>query len=171
MDKFARNFYRVLLFLSCLSMLAALVAITLNIGTRLVNGWFIAGLDGYAGYAIAAALFLALPSALTRGDHIRVTLVLQKVGPKTRSALEYWSLIAGLALSVYMAWFACRLVWLSYTFHDVASTGDATAMWIPQLSMALGCSGFAVAFAHALIARLRGVEFFDAATGDVARTE
>ena len=171
MDKLARNFYKFLLFLSCLSMLSALVAISLNIGTRLVDGWFIAGLDGYAGYAIAAALFLALPSALTRGDHIRVTLVLHKVGPRTQAALEYWSLIAGLALSVYMAWFACRLVWLSYSFHDVASTGDATPMWIPQLSMALGCCGFAVAFAHALIAKLRGVEFFDATTGEATRAE
>jgi TRAP-type C4-dicarboxylate transport system permease small subunit len=152
-------------------MFGALVAIALNIGTRLVDGWFIAGLDGYAGYAIAAALFLALPSALTRGDHIRVTLVLDNVPPRVKTALEYWCLVAGFALSLYLAWFACRLVWLSYTFHDVAPTGDATPMWIPQLSMALGCVGFAVAFAHALIARLRGVEFFEAAAGDAARIE
>lgn len=171
MDKLARNFYKALLLLSGVSMVSALVAITLNIVTRLVDGWAISGLDGYAGYAIAAALFLALPSALQRGDHIRVTLVLQNVGPRVQAALEYWGLGAGLVLAVYLAWFTGRLVWLSYTYHDVAPTGDATPLWIPQLSMVLGCVGFAVAFAHALIARMRGTEFFEAASGDAARTE
>lgn len=171
MDKFARNFYKALLFLSCLSMLSALGAITLNIGTRLVDGWFISGLDGYAGYAIAAALFLALPSAFIRGDHIRVTLVLQKSGPRVRAALEYWGLFAGLILSLYIAWFSCRLVWLSYSFHDVASTGDATPLWIPQLSMGLGSIGFVIAFIHALLARMQGTEFFEIASGDATRSE
>ena len=171
MDKLARNFYRTLLFLSCLSMVSALAAISLNIVTRMVDGWAISGLDGYAGYAIAAALFLALPEAFRQGDHIRVTLVIQNAGPRMKTVLEYWSLGVGLALSIYLAWFAGRLAWLSYTFHDVAPTGDATPLWIPQLSMVLGCIGFAVAFLHALLARVRGSEFFEAASGAAARTE
>ena len=68
MDTFARLTYRSLLVLACLSMFGALLAITLNIATRLVPGWSISGLDGYAGYSIAAAFFLALPSALQQGD-------------------------------------------------------------------------------------------------------
>jgi TRAP-type C4-dicarboxylate transport system permease small subunit len=171
MDKLARDFYRVLLVLSCLSMVAALLAITLNIGTRLVNGWNIAGLDGYAGYSIAAAFFLALPSAFMHGDHIRVTLLIQNARPRIKAALEYWSLGVGLLLSAYLAWFACRLVWQSYMFHDVAPTGDATPLWIPQLSMALGCLGFVVAMAHALLARMQGFEFFLAPSDEAARAE
>ena len=171
MDTFVKNCYRFLLFLSCLSMIAALTAITLNIVTRLVDGWSISGLDGYAGYSIAAALFLALPAAFRHGDHIRVTLVLQHVSPRVKAALEYWSLGVAFLLSLYIAWFACRMVWLSYTFHDVAPTGDATPMWIPQLSMALGCIGFAVAVGHALLARLRGFEFFEQVSDEAARAE
>ncbi len=53
-----------------------------------------------------------------------------------------------------------RLVWVSYTLHDVAPTGDATPLWIPQLSMALGCIGFALAFVQALWSRLSGRPFF-----------
>jgi len=37
MDHFARQFYRALLVLACVSMVAALLAITLNIATRLVD--------------------------------------------------------------------------------------------------------------------------------------
>lgn len=141
-------------------MVAALMSIGLNIATRLVDGWMIPGLDGYAGYSIAAALFLALPAALRHGDHIQVTLVVQHAGPRVKAMLEYWALGAGTLLAAYLAWFSCRLVWLSYTFHDVAPTGDASPLWIPQLSMALGSVGFLVAFVDALVARIQGVKFF-----------
>ena len=144
------RFYKLLLVLACLSMVGALLAITLNIATRLVDGWSIAGLDGYAGYAIAAALFLALPSAFLGGDHVRVTILTNKAQGSVRDALDYAVLVAGVLLSAYVAWFSCRLVWQSHLFHDVAQTGDATPLWMPQLSMALGCIGLAVAACHAL---------------------
>ncbi|MBE0473998.1 TRAP transporter small permease [Rhodoferax sp.] len=160
MDHVIRQFYRLLLVLSCLSMVAALLAITLNIATRLVDGWSISGLDGYAGYSIAAAFFLALPSAFEHGNHIRVTSVLDHVPPRVRAALVTWGLVVGLLISSYLAWFSGRLVWMSHLYHDVAPTGDATPMWIPQLSMALGTVGFAVAFLHALVCQLRGQAFF-----------
>jgi TRAP-type C4-dicarboxylate transport system permease small subunit len=171
MDYLAKLFYRVLLVLSCVSMLGALLAITLNIVTRLVDGWSITGLDGYAGYSIAAAFFLALPSALRNGDHIRVTSILDNVPPRFKSILIFWCLGVGLLISVYLAWFSCRLVWMSHLYHDVAPTGDATPMWIPQLSMALGTIGFAVAFLHALISQLRGQVFFKESAEEATRAE
>ena len=155
MDQRLRRLYQFLLLLSCLSMIGALAAIALNILTRLIDGWSIDGLDGYAGYAIASALFLALPSAFFNGDHIRVGILVKRTSGRVRAALDYWVLILGLGLSSYMAWFAARLVWQSYVFHDVAPTGDATPMWIPQLTMAVGCAGFALAMGHALLLRWR----------------
>jgi TRAP-type C4-dicarboxylate transport system permease small subunit len=171
MDAFARLTYRSLLALACVSMVAALTAITLNIATRLVDGWSITGLDGYAGYSIAAAFFLALPAALMQGDHIRVTVLLQNVSPRVRVWLEYWGLVVGLAIASYLAWFACRLVWFSHVYHDIAPTGDATPMWIPQISMALGTVGFAVAFLHALVNRIQGRPFFKEPSGEASPTE
>lgn len=160
MGHLARSFYKIMMALACVSMVSALLAITLNMATRLVDGWSISGLDGYAGYSIAAAFFLALPSALMHGGHIRVTLLLQNVSPRIKAVLEFWSLGVGLLVAGYFAWFSCRLVWLSHLYHDVAPTGDATPMWIPQLSMALGTVGFAVAFLHALVNRCKGQAFF-----------
>lgn len=171
MDHFARQFYRALLVLACVSMVAALLAITLNIATRLVDGWNISGLDGYAGYSIAAAFFLALPSALQHGSHIRVTSVLDHVPTRVRAALLVWGLVVGLLISAYLAWFSCRLVWMSHLYHDVAPTGDATPMWIPQLSMALGTVGFAVAFLHALVNQMRRQAFFIESAESTARSE
>ncbi len=165
------KFYRFLMFLACLSMVSAFLTIILGVAAR-EFGWDIQGLDAYAGYSIAAALFLALPGTLKQGDHIRVTLVMQRLPAKVQNVLEYWCLLAASALSVYMAWFACRLVWVSYATHDMSPSADASPLWVPQLVMALGCIGFAVSFLHALWARWSGQAFFDAPVeGELAKTE
>lgn len=170
MGSLVPRFYQSLLVLSCVSMVAAFGSIALGIAARLVH-WDIPGLDAYAGYSIAAALFLALPDTLRHGDHIRVTLVLQKVPARVRALLEGWCLAAGFALALAMSWFACRLVWVSYTTHDVSPASDVTPLWIPQLAMALGCIGFAVAFADAALARMNAREFFHVEAGEMARAE
>jgi TRAP-type C4-dicarboxylate transport system permease small subunit len=163
--------YRFLMTLSCLSMVTAFGAIMLGVAAREFR-WDIQGLDAYAGYAIAATLFLALPSTLKHGDHIRVTLVMQRMSPRAQNILEYGCLSAASALGVYMAWFACRLVWVSFTTHDVSPSADASPLWIPQLAMALGCIGFALSFLHAFCARWTGQAFFDeVADGELAKTE
>ena len=163
MGRFLSGFYNTLMFGACLSMLAAFGTIMLGVVARIAN-LDIAGLDAYAGYSIAAALFLALPGTLQHGDHIRVTLLLQKAPERWRNMLEYWSLGAGLALAVFLAWYSCRLVWISYITHDVSPGADASPLWIPQLTMALGCIGFAIAMGEALLARLQGREFFAQST-------
>lgn len=171
MTRVLNKFYRLLMWLSCVSMLAAFASIMLGVAARELR-WDIQGLDAYAGYAIAAALFLALPGTLKHGDHIRVTLVMQRLSPRAQNVLEYWSLIAASALSVYVAWFACRLVWVSFVTHDVSPSADASPLWIPQLAMALGCIGFALSFLQALWARWTKQPFFvELAEGELAKTE
>jgi TRAP-type C4-dicarboxylate transport system permease small subunit len=170
LHRLAFGFYKILLVLSGLAMIGAFVAIMLNILAR-IFAWNLPGLDGYAGYAIAAALFLALPATLQHNEHIRATLLLDHVEPRTRGRIEFVALSLGVAISLYLAWFALRLVWVSYTLHDVAPTGDATPMWIPQLSMALGCVGFAVAFVQALWSSLSGRSFFAEADGEAAHAD
>jgi TRAP-type C4-dicarboxylate transport system permease small subunit len=170
MSRMLSHFYRLLTVLAALSMLGAFLAVVLGVVSRQMD-WTFQGLDAYAGYSVAAALFLALPDAFRRGDHIRVTLLLHKVPAAVRTVLEYWSLVAGLVLSTYLAWFTCRLVWASHEYHDVSTGIDATPLWIPQLAMALGCIGFAIAFADALLARIQGREFFASADAETAHIE
>jgi TRAP-type C4-dicarboxylate transport system permease small subunit len=152
-------FDRLLAVLAGVAMVAAFVAVTLGVVVRLA-GLDVAGLDAYAGYAIAAALFLALPQTLRRQEHIRVTLLLEKAPPRWRARLEWWSLVAGLVLATYLAVYAADLVVTSRQMHDVSQGPDATPLWIPQLAMALGCIGFALALADALVSRLRGLPYF-----------
>ena len=168
MGQLVRHLYRLLIGLACVSMVAAFVIVLLGILARQVTFIDIQGLDAYAGYAIAATLFFALPTALLHGDHIRVTLILDRLGAKARAVFEWGALIAAQVLSGYLAWYAMRAVWLSYTTHDVSPSADATPLWIPQLCMAIGCVAFALAFLDAIVARLRGREWFIAGPGSVA---
>lgn len=169
MAKLVLNFYKLLMALSCLAMIAAFGVVLLGVVAREVH-WDIPGLDAYAGYAIAAALFLALPGTLQHGDHIRVTLLLDRVPTRWRAALEWWCLTVAFGLAVYIAWYAVRLVWVSHATHDISPAADASPLWIPQISMALGCIGFALSFGHALVERWSGGNFVGVA-GDAAHVE
>jgi TRAP-type C4-dicarboxylate transport system permease small subunit len=163
------RFYQGLLFLSCVSMVAAFGTVLLGVVAREVQ-WDIPGLDAYAGYAIACALFLALPATLRHGEHIRVTLLLDRLPAGVRGALEWMCLVIGLCIALAMAWYASRLVWVSWATHDISPGADATPLWMPQIGMALGCVGFALSFAQALLMRWQGSHFF-AVGADAARTE
>lgn len=169
MSQLVFRFYQGLMFLSCVSMIAAFVSVLLGVVAREVH-WDIPGLDAYAGYAIACALFLALPSTLRHGEHIRVTLLLDRLPVRARGALEWICLFGGFAIALTLVWFAIRLVWVSLTTHDISPGADATPLWIPQLGMALGCFGFALSFAHAIVMRWQGGHFI-AVSSDAAHIE
>lgn len=136
-------------------MVLTLLAVLANIVDRFVPVG-VRGLDAYAGYAMAGAGFLALAHTLKRGEHIRVTLLVNALRGGRRKALELWALGLATLLAVLFAFYSCRLVWQSHAFHDISTSNDATPLWIPQLAMALGTLVFALAFVDELVLELRG---------------
>jgi TRAP-type C4-dicarboxylate transport system permease small subunit len=152
-------FYRLLLGGAALAVLAAFGCVVVGVAGRQL-GFTVPGLDAYAGYAIATALFLALPETLRRSEHIRITLLLNRLPAAARGPMQGLCLLLALGLSAALAWGAVRLVWFSHLTADVSQGADATPLWIPQLAMALGCSALALACADALQAHLRGRPFF-----------
>lgn len=147
-------FYTVLGVLGALFILATLLVQVAGIVGREM-GFSMAGIDAYAGYCLAAGSFLAMSHAFRRGDHIRVTLVLSRLRGRARYWMEVLCLVVAALLSAYFAWFSAKLVWGSYVYHDISQNVDATPLWIPQVSMALGLFGLAVAFAEQLLITLR----------------
>src|SRR5216110_1213249 len=89
-------------------------------------GFNLRGSDAYAGYCMAAASFLALAHTLKRGEHIRVSLFLERFGGRLRRPLELWSHAAGTFFSAALAFFSVRLVWQSHAFKDISQGNDAT---------------------------------------------
>jgi TRAP-type C4-dicarboxylate transport system permease small subunit len=146
--------YKALGALGALFILATLVIEVVNIVGREI-GYSMAGVDAYAGYTLAAGSFLALAAALRHGDHIRVTLLIQRLTGRRRWWIEVFCLSVATFLSGYFAYFAGKLVWGSYVYHDVSQNVDATPLWIPQLSMAIGLAALFLAFLEELIETLR----------------
>jgi TRAP-type C4-dicarboxylate transport system permease small subunit len=114
------------------------------------------GVDAYAGYMMAATGFLALAHTLKKGEHIRVTLLISSLTGAWKRGFEIWALFAASALALLSAVYSTKLAWQSYTFHDISTSNDATPLWLPQLSMAVGTLVLAVAFIDELVLELRG---------------
>ena len=155
--------------LAALFMVLLLGAVLLSIVSRQFH-FHVPGVDAYAGYLMAAAGFLALAHTLKRGEHIRVTLLINALRGKSRKALEVWALAIALLLAALFAFYSCRLVWQSYTFNDIYTSNDATPLWIPQLSMAWGTLVLAIAFLDELVLELRGHRRAPA-SGEMLRNE
>jgi len=141
--------------LAALFMVGTLAMVLLGIASRLLS-WFVPGTDAYAGYCMAATGFLALAHTFRRGEHIRVTLILEHVGIKARRGLELWSLAVGSLLASAFAYYSVRLAFQSWDFNDVSTGNDATPLWIPQIAMALGGLVLAIALVDALVLEWHG---------------
>lgn len=156
--------------LAALCMIGLLGMVLLTIVSRQLH-FHVPGTDAYAGYLMAAAGFLALAHTLKKGEHIRVTLLLNALEGRTRRALEVWSLAAASLLALLSAFYACRLSWQSHQFHDISTGNDATPLWIPQLGMAAGSVILAIAFVDELVLELRGRRVQPAADDEALHNE
>jgi len=141
--------------LAAMFMVGTLAMVVTGIAGRLLN-FNLPGTDAYAGYCMAAAGFLALAHTLKRGEHIRVTLILEHVGPSAQRALELWALGVATILAALFAYYSVRLSWQSWDFHDISTGNDATPLWIPQLTMALGTVVLCIAFIDEFVLEWRG---------------
>jgi len=141
--------------LAALAMVGVLLMVLLSIVSRQV-GFHVPGTDAYAGYAMAAAGFLALAHTLKRNEHIRVTLLLGRLKGRAKHGLEMWALTAGALLAGLFAFYAVRLAWVSHAINDISTGNDATPLWIPQLAMALGTVVLLVALLDEWVLELRG---------------
>jgi TRAP-type C4-dicarboxylate transport system permease small subunit len=141
--------------LAALFMVLLLAMVMLSIISRQLH-FNVPGVDAYAGYMMAAAGFLALAHTLKRGEHIRVTLLLASLHGGWRRGFEIWALFAAALLALLFAAYSCKLAWQSHAFHDISTSNDATPLWLPQLTMAIGTVVLAIAFVDELVLEIRG---------------
>jgi TRAP-type C4-dicarboxylate transport system permease small subunit len=141
--------------LAAVFMLLLLVMVLLSILGRQLH-FNLPGLDAYAGYMMAATGFLALAHTLKKGEHIRVTLLIGALKGGWKRGFELWALFAASLLALLAAFYSCKLAWQSHAFHDISTGNDATPLWLPQLTMALGTVVLAIAFIDEFVLELRG---------------
>ncbi len=155
MRNFLDGLYNSAAGLAALCMVMLLVMVLLGVVSRLLH-FHVPGTDAYAGYFMAGAGFLALAHTLKRGEHIRVTLLLSVLKGGSKRALELWALFAAVMLAALAAFYSCKLAWQSKLFNDISTGNDATPLWIPQLSMAVGSVVLLIAFIDEFVLEWRG---------------
>lgn len=131
-----------------------LIAILSLIVAQMIARWtgeIFRGAPDYAGYAMAAASFFAFASALNRGAHIRVSILLNAVSPRLKYILEIWCFSVGSAIAWYFTYYAYWFVYWSWKFKEVSQGQDASLLWIPQSVMVIGGGLLAIALTDNLI--------------------
>ncbi len=143
-------------YLAGLFLIGTLLAVLASIFGRLIPALDLPGADAYAGYCMATAAFLALAPTLRRGEHIRVTLLLNHLPTAAHRWLDVFCHLIAVFMAGALAWYSIRLVLQSREFVDISTGLDATPLWIPQLGMAIGTSLFTLAFVMDLCLLLAG---------------
>lgn len=148
------------LYLAAGGLAAAMVAAIalLMVGQSVLRAFGVAtgAVNDVVAWCCAAAAFLAMAHAFKHGDFVRVTLLLEKLAPGPRRALELSSLLLGTVATAYLAWSALLFTFESWQFDDIAQGLLPIALWIPQSSFALGSLLLFVAVVDELVGVLRG---------------
>ena len=119
-------------------------------------GFKTGGTDDVVSWMCAAAAFLAMAHTFRRGDFVRVVLLLERLGPAKRRALEIACLAIAAVFLGALAWAAGRFVYDSWDFNDMPSGLIALPLWIPQSSFVLGALLLFLAALDELVTVLRG---------------
>jgi TRAP-type C4-dicarboxylate transport system permease small subunit len=124
--------------------------------------------DEFAGYAMLASAFLAFASTFGRGEHIRVTLFVQRLQGLPRRLAEIWCLGLATLLSGYLAWFSVKLCWQSYEINDLSTGLIAIPLWMPQVGMAVGAAVLFIAVVEQLVVVVSGGALMAEPSGEEA---
>lgn len=115
-------------------MLAAvcMVLILLIIVTQMIARWSgvtFPGSTEYAGYAMAATSFFALAHALTRGAHIRVSILLN-INNFIKFWLDAFAMLLAAWIATYFARYAIKTNIMSKILNDRTQGQDFTPEWL-----------------------------------------
>ncbi|GHC35950.1 TRAP transporter small permease subunit [Aidingimonas halophila] len=144
--------YRACGYLAALCIFVMLIVIVIQVVLRW-SGMTFPGASNYAGYLMGTGTFLALAYTFHEGGHIRVSLLLDRLG-RLRPLGELWCLLAAAGIVGFITWHAADAAYWSYQFGDVSSGQDAMPLWIPQSLLAFGAMTFTLSILDHFLRRL-----------------
>jgi TRAP-type C4-dicarboxylate transport system permease small subunit len=118
-------------------------------------GFLVRGADDIVAWLCAASAFFALGHTFRHGELVRVGLLVNRLGPRSRRFAELLALGITAAFVAYMLWAVGRFVYESWKFNEVAQGLIRLPIWIPQMSFLLGVLIFFVAVLDELLLVLR----------------
>ena len=109
------------------------------------------GTDDLVAWSCAASAFLAFAHTFRYGDFVRVTLVIDRLGPLARRWQEAIALAIAATFTGYLAFWAVRYVYESWLYKDMSQGLVVVPIWIPQLSFSIGAVLLFVAVVDQLV--------------------
>jgi len=134
----------------------ALFAVMIAASVMRELGFATGGSDDIVSWLCAAAAFFGMAHTFKRGDFVRVTLLLDSLGPHARHAFEVVSLAIAAVFTAYLFWAALSFVYQSWDFGDMANGLVVIKLWIPQSSFVVGAALLVIAVIDELVIVLRG---------------
>ncbi|WP_108124019.1 TRAP transporter small permease [Saccharospirillum mangrovi] len=137
---------------------ASLVSIGLLILAQIVGRWFgviVPSAEDFTGFLLVSVLFNGLAYSFRHNAHIRVVLLLERLGPRRR-LVELFGLTLLLGLTGYLTVAFTRFVLETYAFGDLSTGMVAVPLWIPQSAMVFGMALFCLAVLDDWLRCLRG---------------
>ena len=119
-------------------------------------GLLLRGADDLVAWLCAASAFLPLAYTFRQGELVRVSLVLTELPPRARRHAESACLIGALVVVAYATWAVSKFVYESWQFKELAQGLLQIPIWIPQMSLVIGCAVLFVAVLDELVVHLQG---------------
>ena len=98
-------------------------------------------------YCMGALFFFGAAAALRHGDHVRVGLLMEVLGPRASRALDFCVTLLGLGVAVYLAWALGGLTFRSLDGNVRSFSGYGIPIGVPQAALAAGVAIFALQLA------------------------
>lgn len=140
--------YRAAAWAAAACLLAIFVLVMAQVSLRLLDaamrlagqrafGFIVPSIAEICGFLLAEASFLALAHTLASGGHIRVGMLIDRLG-RARPVVEAGVALLATLLAGYATLAVGRLAWKSWAFNDVSYGIVAVPLWLPQGIMTLG---------------------------------
>lgn len=115
------------------ALLLSAIMVTLDVISRKIFGVTMSGSDEITGYVFAAATTWAYSYCLLTRSNIRIDVLYNQLGVKTRGWLD----LLGLTLLTYYVYLLSTNAWSmfqdNWEYNSTAQTTLATPLWIPQV--------------------------------------
>lgn len=106
--------------------------------------------DELGGYAMVAVSFLGLAFCAQGNGHIRITFIVERIGPAAAGWIRLLTLVLGLMFIAIAAWVSWKFLGDSFTRDMRSNSMLRTPLKWPQMAMPIGFTLFALVVAGQL---------------------
>lgn len=123
---------------AALAILAVLVLTAINVTGRYLFTAPLRGAEEMTGFLVVAMVMLGAAEAYRRGDHIRIDLLTERLGPKGARWVDVLSHVAVGAFAANLLRTGLHTVEFSHSFGAYSPGYLQIPMWIPQSALVIG---------------------------------